>query len=359
MFRALRDLASELYPGGRVGKIRLLAPDTDDTADPTHKGIGYGDPIRLTVTDADSRSHDLVLHTATANDFGHDRRSDRAAEMLLGFDTFAQIPRHTRAIDVGAVGPTGALVSLRDCGEFYLLTEFIEGELYAEELRRVARTTAATDEQVERARVLGRYLASLHQRSDAPQQRYARAIRDLVGSGEGIFGIIDGYPADVAGAPVSRLRAMEQRCADWRWRLRDRTDRLSRTHGDFHPFNILFDGDDLALLDASRGCLGEPADDVTCLTLNYVFFALEVPAAWESGLGRLWRAAWDSYLTTSGDQAILETAPPFLAWRALVLANPQWYPGLAPATRDALLGLAERCLDEGHLDPAFADQLFP
>ena len=33
---------------------------------------------------------ELVFHTASPNDFGHDRRSDRAQEMLLAFDTFGE-----------------------------------------------------------------------------------------------------------------------------------------------------------------------------------------------------------------------------------------------------------------------------
>ena len=43
--------------------------------------------------------------------------------------------------------------------------------------------------------------------------------------------------------------------------------------------------------------------------------------------------------------------PPFLAFRALVIAHPRWYPALAPATREALIGLATRLLEGGALDP--------
>jgi aminoglycoside phosphotransferase (APT) family kinase protein len=60
--------------------------------------------------------------------------------------------------------------------------------------------------------------------------------------------------------------------------------------GDFHPFNVLLDGDRVVLLDTSRGSEGEPADDVACLAINFLFFGLEHRQAWASGLGRLWDA---------------------------------------------------------------------
>ena len=89
---------------------------------------------------------------------------------------------------------------------------------------------------------------------------------------------------------------VDVRRVDWRWRLRDRGARLARNHGDFHPFNLLFDaGGALRLLDASRGCVGEPADDLTALAVNYVFFAIDHPGAWRAGLGELWHRLWDGW----------------------------------------------------------------
>jgi hypothetical protein len=118
------------------------------------------------------------------------------------------------------------------------------------------------------------------------------------------------------------------------------------------------DDDRLALLDASRGSMGEPADDVTCLALNYIFFALEEPACWPRGLGVLWQRFWKRYLELSQDCELLEVAPPFLAWRVMVIANPLWYPTLPVACREALFGLAERALDAGRLDPESVEMLF-
>lgn len=361
---ALQELVQGLFPGARVQRVARLGEE--QAGDITEKGAGYGVPLRLTIEDAAGRSRDLVWHTASANAFGHDRRSDRAQEMLLAFDTFGRVPGQVRAVDVGAVTRDGRLISLGQSDELYLITEYAPGTLYAGDLRRMAHDKARQAGDEQRCDLLADYLAALHRRPlPADVDRgvaYTRAIRDLVGHGEGIFGIVDGYPDDVPGAPPARLRALEERCLDWRWRLRGRDRRLAITHGDFHPFNILFDGDRLILLDASRGCLGDPADDVACLAINYVFFGLpgqaEDRAAWEQALGPLWHRFWQRYLAQSGDDEVLEVAPPFLAWRALVLANPVWYPALPAGCRGKLLDLAEQALAAGRLEPGRAEDLF-
>ncbi|MGN6104968.1 MAG: phosphotransferase family protein, partial [Kofleriaceae bacterium] len=241
-----------------------------------------------------------------------------------------------------------------------LITEFAPGTIYADELREVARAGAARPRDLERTAELARYLAALHQPLAGPsaELRYHRAIRDLVGSGEGIFGMVDGYAGDVPAAPRARIDALEQRCVAWRSRLRAHTSRLVRTHGDFHPFNIVCRDDGFALLDASRGTCGDPADDVTALAINYLLFALDAPAAWPRGLGPLWHGFWDAYRAARPDALLTAVAPPFFAWRALVVCNPRFYPALGARGRDALLGLVERALDEGHLEPAWADELF-
>jgi hypothetical protein len=298
---------------------------------------------------------ELVWHVAAANPFGHDRRADRAAEAFLAYDDFAQIPDHVRALDVGAVCSDGELVSLRDARELYVISEYARGTVYAEDLRRIA-ASGATPRDADRAEDLAHYLARLHVPVPGPD-RYRRAIRDLVGSGEGIFGIADNFPAGVPGAPLHRIHAIEHRCVEWRWRLREHDGRLCRTHGDFHPFNVVFDGDCLTLLDASRGACGDPADDVTAMAINYLLFALDAPRGWV-GLGPLWHRFWQTYREARHDPSLCAIVPPFLAWRALVVCSPAFYPNLTAESRAALLGLVEGALDAGHFDPAWADEMF-
>ena len=63
-------------------------------------------------------------------------------------------------------------------------------------------------------------------------------------------------------------------------------------------------------------------------------------------------------LQEKDDPGVLETAAPFLAWRALVLACPRFYPDPAPEGRSALLTLAETALEATSFNPTTADALF-
>jgi hypothetical protein len=347
---------ARLFPGASVVRCVAIGADTRSTA--TEKAGGYAAPVRVTLRTPSGVERSLVFRTATPNEFGHDRRSDRAAQMLLAFDTFGEIPGHVRALEVGAIAPDG-LRPLSDAGEAYLVTDWADGVAYAEDLRRVARTGLATQSDLERADALAGWLAALHrERLDDPQA-WRRALRDVVGSGEGLFGVVDAYPPEAPGAAAGALLDIERRAVEWRWRLRGRHDRLRRIHGDFHPFNLIFgEGAAFTALDASRGCRGEAADDLTALAVNYVFFALDRPASWRGGLGVLWHRFWSRWLDLTGDAEAVAVAAPFLAWRALVVACPRFYPRLAADGRARLLELARTALDRG-LDLHLPDGYFP
>jgi hypothetical protein len=357
---ALGRLVERLVPGCTLLQVTAFKTDegSDDAA--TGKAAGYGRPLKVRIREASGLERTLVFHTAGPDVFGHDRRSDRAAEMLLGYDTFGRIPGHVQAVDVGAITADGReLVSLGTTAEFYLVTSFAEGHVYADELRRIATSGRLEPNDEPRAAQLARYLVELHADKRTQPALYWRSIRDIVGSGEGIFGMVDAFPEDVPGATRERLQSIEQRAVIWRGKLRERTNRLARTHGDFHPFNVVFDGvGQLHLLDASRGCVGDPADDVTCMAINYVFFAIERPETWSGAFARLWWRFWDEYLSASGDRELLEVVAIFLAWRGLVVTSPVWYPGVSADARDRMLGLIERTLDAKRFDPAFAEALF-
>jgi hypothetical protein len=353
----LRDLLAARFPGAEIVSAVELAPDAG--ASETLKAEGYGAPLRIVLRERGGRERAVVFHTARSDVFGHDRRADRAGEVLLAWDTFQLVPGQARALDVGAVLRGGRLASLADAGEFWLLTEWAPGATYADDLRRVAAEGASGEADRARAEALARWAARLHrERLDGPD-RYRRAVRDLLGHGEGIFGMVDGYGPDVPGAPPERLRRIEEACLAWRWRLRRREHRLARTHGDFHPFNVVFEeGTRFTVLDASRGCAGDPADDVTAMAVNYPFFAAARPEAWERGTGPLWWLFWATYLEESGDGEMLEVLAPWLAWRCLVVASPRFYPRLPAEARDRMLRLAERALDADAFDPAMAGESF-
>jgi len=161
------------------------------------------------------------------------------------------------------------------------------------------------------------------------------------------MGLIDSYPSSNTVISRQLLKDVEQQCVDWRWRLKDRIHRLRQVHGDFHPWNILFRKDaDFILLDRSRGEWGEPADDVTSITMNYLFFSLQRSGRLEGNFESLFQRFWDRYLSASGDQEMLEVAAPFFAFRGLVMAHPVWYPDLPADVRKKLFNFIQVVLKE-------------
>jgi len=319
------------------------------------KGYGYGIPLRVDyeVSGVPRRS---VIESVRPGPFGHEHMADRAHQLLWAHDAFGRLPRHVRSLDVGAVRASGELVPLGNAEELFQLAEFAEGHEYADDLIALRGGADAGPRDRARCDALADYLADVHAVKRDEPGLYLRRVRELIGHGECIFGVADSYPD---GGPVGldTLRDIELACVRWRWRLRGRVGRLCRVHGDFHPWNILFrDGVDFSVLDRSRGEWGEAADDVACLAMNYLFFSLQRSGRLDGGLRELWLRFWHRYLSRTADAALLDVAAPFIAFRGLVMANPLWYPNLAPGLRGALLRFVMRVLEAERFDPDRVDE---
>jgi hypothetical protein len=341
-----RYLADVLGGELRVESVTALKGGTDAA-----KGYGYGVPL-LVVYTRDGARRRAVLETTAPGPFGHEHFSDRAQGFLWAHDAFNRLPRHARSLDVGAVRRGGGLVSLGGAEEFFIVMDFAEGAGYFQDLVRLKLGGPPAELDFARADALCDYLVDIHATHGSEAGLYVRRIRELLGHGECIMGVVDSYPPDHPLLTPELLRDLERRCLDWRWTLKRRTHRLRQVHGDFHPWNILFrEGTDFTVLDRSRGEWGEPADDVTSLTINYLFFGLQAAGGDPGALFDLFRRFWRRYLDRSRDDEILEVAAPFFAFRSLVLASPVWYPSLDPGIRRKLLSFMQRVLDARAFDP--------
>lgn len=324
------------------------------------KAFGYGTPLLLDCRVGGAARRFVLARQRPQPGYGHDYPSDRAAALLWNHEAYNTLPRHVASLDVGFVLPSGDLASVAGYLDAFQLVEFSEGTEYRRDLERMAREHRLAAGDLERVDALAAYLAAIHQeRHDAPHL-YHRRIRDLVGHGECIMGVLDGYPHPYPLLPPADCEALERAAVTWRWRLRGRAHRLATVHGDFHPWNILFRaGTDFVLLDRSRGEWGEPADDLAALAINYVFFALLSEGRFRGPLRACFDRLLARYLAASGDHEVLETLPPFLLFRGLVLASPKWYPTLDEAIRRRLLGLVRRMARPEPFDPAVVDGYLP
>jgi len=341
--------------GERAEVLALRSLGGEVVDDP--KAFGYGTPFEVECR-VGGRSRALVVsRTRPARGFGHDYPADRAWQALYGHAAYNGFPRHARSVDVGILRASGEMVSVADAVDFFQLVEKVDGQLYWLDLDRLL-DGALDPLDSRRAQALARFLADAHAVKRDEPTLYARRIRELVGHGECVMGILDSYPHPFPALPPTACEALEVAMVRWRWRLRDRAHRLSRTHGDFHPWNILFrEGTDFSVLDRSRGEWGEPADDVAALTINYLFFGMRKAARLgERGVAEPFRGlfhdALATYIQASRDYELHETLPPFLAFRALVLAHPRWYPDLPGTVRADLAHLASSLARLTRFDPA-------
>ncbi len=341
--------------GEDVDVVNITALDREKKRVEEHeendlKGFGYGTPY-LIILNVKGHRRKIVLETMRTNGFGHDHFSDRAGILLWQYSAFNKLPRHVPSVDVGAFTNNQSLKSVGDCNEFFIITDFVEGKLYHKDLDRLKSFKQLSPLDLKRCKALSNYLVEIHKDKNDMKELYIRRIRDLMGHGECIMGLLDSYPHDLGYIDTKDLVAIEKRCVEWRWKLKNFTHRLAQVHGDFHPWNILFhEGTDFTVLDRSRGEWGEPADDISSLTINYLFYSLQIHRQLAEPFTQLFNLFWENYLSKTKDDEILDVIPPFLAWRSLVLASPIWYPNLHKQVRAKLFNFVLNILNASSLD---------
>jgi len=309
------------------------------------KGFGYGVPYIIEFM-VGREKKSVVLETMRPGGFGHDHFSDRAQVLIWQHSAFNSFPRHARSVDVGAFTRDGGLKSVGDCNEFFIITEMVEGQLYHRDLDRMRQQRRLTQLDRDRCQTLSDFIAQIHAVKKTAPELYVRRIRDLLGHGEGIMGLTDSYPSGLEYVSEQDLCEIEKQCVEWRWKIGCRyAHRLARVHGDYHPWNVLFrEGVDFTVLDRSRGEWGEPADDVSAMTINYVFYSLQTFGRLMGPFETLFNQFWENYLEKTGDEEMLRVIQPFYAWRGLVIASPIWYPNLSLDVRRKLFNFIKNVL---------------
>jgi hypothetical protein len=330
----------------RVSSIEPIGKKEGDE----FKSFGYGKPYLIRCLRME-KEETLVLESMSENSFGHDHFSDRAQIMLWQNEASNKLPKHVRSLDVGAFTRDKSIISAGKAEEFFVLYEFVKGKEYALSLQKVLSTGRLYDTDVAMAASLAQYLATIHQKKINAPHLYRRRIRELLGHGECIMGLADNYPAGDPVGTAEALYRIEEKCLRWRWHLRNFSDRLCQVHGDFHPWNILVREDnDFTVLDRSRGEWGEAADDVTSMLINYLFFSLQKSGRLEGAFETLYKTFWEVYLNSTTDYLITAVMQPFFAWRAMVLANPIWYPGISQDLRKKLFHFIDTVLSVNEID---------
>jgi len=281
----------------------------------------------------------------------HDYPADRAGVFLLDLDEFANLPGHVHAIDVLAELPDGHIKSIGGGREYYLLMERAKGTDYFNDIEAFSSVAELSGKDIARIGAMTSYLANIHSVKKESQQLYWRKIRDTIGHGECLMGVFDTFPA--GSLPETLGRTIESKCVEWRWRLKPLYRRLCQVHGDFHPGNIWFqDNGNFVLLDRSRGPWGDSADDVSALTINYIFYSLIHYGKLDGPYLEAMHMFFEQYITLSKDREMLRVLAPFYAFRGAVVANPRFYPSVSEDVRGKIFHFIQNVLD----DKAFSVQ---
>ncbi|MEM3570527.1 MAG: hypothetical protein QW589_01130 [Candidatus Bathyarchaeia archaeon] len=293
--------------------------------------------------------------------WGHDYVSDRASTLLLQHRLLNIAPKHTarRSFDVLAILKNGEIASLGNSIEFFNLVEKIslkKWRPYSEDLFEIAKRGFLNEKDIKRCCIIADYISSLHSIKIKNEKLYKRHIRDLIGHGEMIMGVIDTYPdpEKLDFTSKEELMKIEVKAVEWRNRIKNLFHRLSRIHGDFHPFgNILFDKNDKMLaIDQSREEYGEPADDITSLTINYIFISVWHYGKYIKPFSDLLEIFFERYFEKTKDKEMFKVMAPFYAFRGLVVVHPLYYPDLDSMKRRKILNFVINVLNSDEFDPS-------
>ena len=297
----------------------------------------------------------LIIRTQRPLGFSHEYASDRAKVFLLQHELSRDIPKHVRSIDVLGVAP-GEVVSLGRAREFYQIVEKAEGTPYMEDLERIKKAGKLNDNDKKKALMLSNYLVDLHRKKFKGERELEislrkRHLRDTVGHGEMLLGVLDTYPEKVAFSSKKETAELICKAVRFEQKARDLENKLSRMHGDFHPGNIWFkENGDFVLLDASREIWGLPADDLTALSINYIWFALMHRGKFDGPFKELFEIFWKNYFKKTGDRSILSTAALFFAFRGVVVAHPIFYKNQSDQVRRKIFNFIGSALEDKIFD---------
>jgi aminoglycoside phosphotransferase (APT) family kinase protein len=291
---------------------------------------------------------EYVIKNLEPHGLGHDYPSDRAGTFLLALEEYKNIPHHIKAIDVISLMPDGTITSIGGGKEFYLIMERASGTNYFEDLGSFRKKPALDEKDKAKIRTLAEYLAKIHSVKKESKCLYWRKLRDTIGHGECLMGVFDSYPEGTMD--FTAMAEIEKKCVDWRAKLKNFHHRLSQIHGDFHPGNIWFKGDTFTLLDRSRGPWGDPADDVTAMTINYIFYSIKFLGKIAGPYLEGFNLFFNTYIELTGDAELLKVCGLFFAFRGAVIANPVFYPEVTPEQRKLIFLFVHNILDEESLD---------
>lgn len=299
---------------------------------------GMTHTIEITFTENDGSSGTCYLKLPEHSLFGERLGSDAVKEITWRLEGYPTILGHSLCIGAGGVTAQGDPVPLSMLFPAYFsIEQALPGTIYADKLQNFSEHTSRT-EALRDVQSICAHMVRMHK----PVERngtalYRRMLREKLM--DPVFRLIDADEHYWSQRPAARME-VEHLFLGWRQRLWNLGRRIRVVHNDFHPWNILIKSDGVALLGARSPGVGEPANDLAALMVNYVWFSYLTSNKFEGLYRDAYLAFWNTYLEMTGDIECLAALPPFLANRLLLFLDSAFYPG----TGDAVKARVERLL---------------
>lgn len=287
-------------------------------------GIGFS----IKVVDKKNQNKIFILKILKTEGFGHDYPADRASVVIRSLMDGPLLENHIKVLDAGSIQEDNSLMTVGKPEDFFIIMEEAKGVEYWNDLDQIRNRKRLNEKDVERIKILAKYLATIHnQKYDGPhaEQVYRRVVRDFVGHGELTMGVIDTFPEKLNFTNRQDIINLVKKMVEWWDKIKNKSHRLSVVHGDFHPGNILFNNEKLLVTDRSRFRYGDPADDVSCLTINIINYSVMTYGDFRDPFKQLLELFFEEYFRNRKDDEIFSVIPLFFGFRSLVCIHPIFY----------------------------------
>ena len=317
--------------------------------------LGTGYSLKFKINNKDKI---LVLKSLFTGNLGMDHYSDRGASLLDAHDNYNKMENHVKSEDVIAQNDDNSLTSMGNAKEFYILMEEAKGIDLFKDFDKIKETKQLTEEIKDKIIKISNFLVELHKNKHNSISLYRRKIRDTIGSGGSLIGILDMHP-DLAFNQFEKKWMKIVKNSIMYWHLsRNMHHRLCEIHADYHPGNLWFENNNLTILDRARGRFGEPADDITAFIINPIMYSLITNGRFEGPFKEMFDIFWNNYFKQTKDKEMRKIIAPYLAFRVAVVTNPIFYNDeslggkeRAKFIRSKLINLSLNILNDNEFDP--------